>query len=81
MSAGSSLATRWGRPSMTVTSTPKDFHMEANSQPITPPPRTMALLGTKSISSASVEVMIRPPISTPRVLEIEPEASTMCLPV
>ena len=42
----SSFGTREGRPSTMVTSTPKDFQTEANSTPITPPPRMMALLGT-----------------------------------
>ena len=31
---------------MIVTSEPNDFHTDANSQPITPPPKTMTLFGT-----------------------------------
>ena len=31
---------------MIVTSAPKDFQTDANSQPITPPPRTITLFGT-----------------------------------
>ena len=42
----SSRATRCERPSMIVTSAPNDFQTEANSHPITPPPRTMTLFGT-----------------------------------
>ena len=34
------------KPSMIVTSAPKDFQTDANSQPITPPPRTMTDCGT-----------------------------------
>ena len=54
---------------MTVTSTPKEFHMEANSEPMTPPPSTIADLGVQSISRASVEVMTRSRISMPMVFE------------
>ena len=31
---------------MIVTSEPNDFQTDANSQPITPPPKTMTLFGT-----------------------------------
>jgi len=31
---------------MIVTSAPNDFQTDANSQPITPPPKTMTLFGT-----------------------------------
>ena len=30
---------------MMVTSTPKEFHRDANSEPMTPPPSTMADFG------------------------------------
>ena len=45
MMAGSSFGTSLGKPSIIVTAMPIAFHMEANSQPITPPPRTIALFG------------------------------------
>ena len=64
-SDSSSLGARWGNASMIVTSTPNDFHTEANSTPITPPPSTIALFGTQSIVSAWSEVITRPPISRP----------------
>lgn len=51
---------------MTVTSVPKDFHAEANSTPMTPPPSTIAVFGTRSSFSAWSEEMIRSPsISRP----------------
>ena len=55
--ASSSAATSRGSASMMVTSEPKDFHTLANSQPITPPPSTMADAGTRSRRSACSEVM------------------------
>ena len=64
-SASSSLGTRWGSASMIVTSAPKDFQTLANSEPMTPPPRTIADFGTQSSCSAWSEVMTRPPISRP----------------
>ena len=42
----SSRAINRGRPSTIVTSLPNDFQTDANSEPITPPPRTMTLFGT-----------------------------------
>ena len=42
---------------MIVTSAPKDFQTLANSQPMTPPPSTMAEAGTWSRRSACSEVM------------------------
>ena len=51
---------------MIVTSVPKDFHAEANSTPMTPPPRTIADCGTRSSFSAWSEEMMRlPSISRP----------------
>ena len=44
-----------------VTSAPKDFHTLANSQPITPPPSTIADAGTRSRRSACSEVMTLSP--------------------
>jgi hypothetical protein len=41
VSGGEGYVTRQGSASMMVTSTPKDFHALANSQPITPPPSTV----------------------------------------
>ena len=42
----SSSATSRGKPSMIVTSEPNEFHTDANSHPMTPPPKTMTDLGT-----------------------------------
>ncbi len=61
----SSFGTRWGSASMIVTSAPKDFQTLANSTPMTPPPSTATLPGTKSSSRACSLVMTRPPISRP----------------
>ncbi len=41
----SSAGTSRGSASMMVTSAPKDFHTEANSTPMTPPPSTITLAG------------------------------------
>ncbi|CAM5365545.1 hypothetical protein STENM327S_00012 [Streptomyces tendae] len=67
---------------MTVTSEPKDFHAEANSTPMTPPPSTIADFGTRSSVRAWSEEMIRlPSISRPgRVFGTEPVASRMWRP-
>ncbi len=59
--ASSSPATSRGRASMIVTSAPKDFQTLANSQPMTPPPRTIAEAGTWSRRRACSEVMTRVP--------------------
>ena len=50
---------------MMVTSDPNERQIEANSTPITPPPRTITLFGTKSNLRAWSEVITRPPISRP----------------
>ena len=50
--AASSLLAKCGSASITVTSVPKDAHRLANSIPITPPPRTIALRGIQSSCSA-----------------------------
>ncbi|KFC50328.1 hypothetical protein GY12_20530 [Micrococcus luteus] len=76
MIAGSSLGTRVFRPSMMVP-TPKEFHRDANSEPMTPPPSTMADFGGVVQLEASVEVMIFLEMGRPMVLATEPEASTM----
>ena len=54
---------------MMVTRLPMEAHAEANSTPMTPPPRITAEAGTWSISSASSEVMTPPEIACPMVLE------------
>ena len=61
----SSLGTSRGSASTTVTSEPKLLNTDANSTPMTPPPRTTIRCGTESSRMASVLVMIRPPISRP----------------
>ena len=63
--ASSSAATSRGRASTIVTSEPKDLKTEANSTPMTPPPRTTTRAGTSSRDSAWSLVMMRPPISRP----------------
>ncbi len=67
---------------MIVTSAPNDFHTDANSEPMTPPPRMIADFGTQSSLRAWSEVMTRPPISRPGSdRAYEPVPSTMFLPV
>ena len=63
--ASSSAATSRGSASTIVTSAPKDLNTEANSTPMTPPPRTTTRAGTWSRRSAWSLVMTRPPISRP----------------
>ena len=63
--ASSSAATSRGRASTIVTSEPNDLKTEANSTPITPPPRTTTRGGTASRDSACSLVMMRPEISRP----------------
>ena len=43
--AASSAGTSRGSASMIVTSDPNDFHTDANSTPMTPPPSTITLFG------------------------------------
>ena len=51
---------------MMVTSTPKDFQALANSQPMTPPPRTIAEAGTRSrLSAWSLVMTFVPSMSRP----------------
>lgn len=78
----SSTGTRCFRPSTIVTSVPKDFHAEANSTPMTPPPRTIADVGTRSSFSAWSEEMMRlPSISRPGSdFGTEPVARSTCRP-
>ena len=59
--SASSAATSRGRASTMVTSAPKERHTLANSQPITPPPSTIAERGTRSSVSACSEVSTRWP--------------------
>ncbi len=61
----SSLGTSRGSASTIVTSEPKLLNTDANSTPMTPPPRITIRCGTESSRMASVLVMIRPPISRP----------------
>ena len=66
---------------MMVTRDPMEAQAEANSTPMTPPPRMMADVGTWSSSRACSLVITGPEISWPMVLENEPEASTMFRPL
>ncbi len=59
--ASSSAGTSRGSASTTVTWVPNDAHTLANSQPITPPPSTIADAGTRSSRSACSEVITRSP--------------------
>ena len=59
--SSSSAATSRGSASRMVTSAPKDFHTLANSTPMTPPPSTIAELGTRSSFSACSLVSTRLP--------------------
>ena len=80
--SGSSVATSRGSASTTVTSTPKERQADANSTPITPPPRTTARRGSVVRRSACSLVSTRcPSISNPgSVFAYEPVASTTCAP-
>ena len=49
---------------MIVTSAPNDFHTLANSTPITPPPSTIAELGTRSSLRACSLASTRLPSSS-----------------
>ena len=53
----------FGSASRIVTSAPRSANVEANSQPIAPPPITATRFGTVSMSSTSSLVMIGPPRS------------------
>src|SRR2546430_752848 len=53
--SGSSIGMMLSSISTIVTSVPRWLKIEANSQPITPPPRTTSRLGTSSTSSSPVE--------------------------
>ena len=69
-------------PRRSVTSAPNERQTLANSTPITPPPRTTTLSGTRSSPRACSLVMIRPPISRPgSVRAYEPVARTTLRPV
>ena len=52
----SSVASSAGRASITITLQPSGASIEANSHPITPPPTTIRLSGSSSISRSDVEV-------------------------
>ena len=59
--ASSSAATSRGSASTMVTSAPNDFQTLANSQPMTPPPSTIAEAGTRSSWRACSEASTRCP--------------------
>jgi hypothetical protein len=81
--ASSSRGRSCGSISTIITSAPNERHTDANSTPITPPPRMIADLGTRSSRSASSEEMIRSPsiVRPGSDLGTEPVASTMWSPV
>ena len=81
--ASSSSGSSCGTISTIVTSAPNDRHTEANSTPITPPPKMITDDGTRSSCSASSEVMTRTPSSARPGSDLgtEPVASTTWSPV
>ena len=81
--ASSSSGSSCGAISTMVTSAPNDRHTDANSTPITPPPRMIADFGTRSSCSASSEVITRSPSSVRPGSErgTDPVASTTWSPV
>ena len=79
----SSSGSSCGAISTMVTSAPNDRHTEANSTPITPPPRMMTDDGTRSSRSASSELITRTPSSARPGSDLgtDPVASTTWSPV
>ena len=73
----------FGSASSTVTWVPRSDIIEANSQPIAPPPMTTAVAGTSGIDSTSSEVMtILPSMSKPGMVRTsEPAAMITASPV
>jgi hypothetical protein len=78
--ASSSSGSSCGSISTMVTSAPNDRQIEANSTPITPPPRMIADDGTWSSTSASSELITREPsrLRPGRLFGTDPVASTIC---
>ena len=78
----SSSGTRCGSASTIVTWAPKEFHTEANSQPIAPAPSTTTDAGTRSRTSASSLVITRSwsMVKPGSDLASEPVASSTCRP-
>ena len=76
-SSSSSRGSRRGSISTMVTSLPKRWKIEANSQPMAPPPITTAEEGRRSIESTSSEVVTsRPSTSKPGIVRgTDPAAS------
>src|SRR5579872_3566417 len=73
---------RVGRASSTVTCVPRSENIDANSQPMAPPPITATEDGSDSRSSTSSEVMTTlPSTSKPGMVRgTEPDANTTCRP-
>ena len=65
-----------GRASRTVTLVPRSPIIDANSQPMAPPPMTAAVAGSRLIANSSSEVTTNSPSTTkpPMVRGVEPEA-------
>ena len=57
-----------GSASRMVTSEPRSASVDANSQPIAPPPITTERRGTRGISKNSSEVTTGPPASNPGIV-------------
>ena len=57
----------FGKPSRIVTCEPRSANVDANSQPMAPPPMTAMRAGMRSSMSTSSDVMIGPPGSKPGI--------------
>ena len=79
--SGSRPGRIFGRPSRIVTVEPRSANVDANSQPIAPPPMTAMRAGILSSISTSSDVMIGPPALKPGIVRgTEPAANTMLRP-
>ena len=83
LQSASSAGTSRGRASTMVTLVPNEVQAEANSTPITPPPRTTADSGTRSmVNACSLAITRWPSSSRPgSEREYEPDARMTLRPV
>ena len=76
--SGSSPGKIFGAPSITVTAEPRSAKVDANSQPIAPPPMIAMRFGIVLNIKTSSDVIIDPPIGKPLIVRgTEPLASTI----
>ena len=66
--SGSRPGKIFGAPSRIVTCDPRSTNVDANSQPIAPPPMTAIRFGIVLNIRTSSEVMIDPPIGKPLIV-------------